>query len=354
MAPAPRPYCPHLVPALSHLRPHCLAKERLFLWCLAIDHQHTTSSLSLSAEVIDCITNVIGASWTESPKELYSTGLLVFHIFCDLNNIPNNCRCPTPLDLLTAFLASCAGAHSGSTLTNYTADIQVWHIVHGHNWVINEAEYKAILEGTSRLAPATSKRPCRAPFTTDVLWFLHNTLDRDNPCDAAIFTCITLSFFCLVRLREFTIPTIKSFNPVHHITRAGYQLSHNHDNLPVMVFCLPSTKCAPKGETVQCTPQPNPNIDPFRALENHFRVNPASNNVHLFAWRHPTSGLRPLSKMEVVKQIAAIARLYLNSPNLKGHSLCIGGMLHYLLNNIPFDVVKTMGRWSGESFTLYL
>ncbi|KAI6039392.1 hypothetical protein EDC04DRAFT_2568458 [Pisolithus marmoratus] len=342
------------MPAPSHLQPHCLTKERLLLWHLAIDHQCTTSLLSLSAEVIDHITNVIGASWTESTKELYGTGLLVFHIFCDLNNISDNRRCPTPLDLLAAFLASCTGAHSGSTLTNYAAGIQVWHIIHGHNWVINEAKYKAILEGALRLAPATSKHPCRAPFMTDVLQFLHNTLDRDNPCNTAIFACITLSFFCLVRLREFTVPTIKSFDPVCHITRAGYQLSHNHDNLPVMVFHLPSTKHAPKGETVQCAPQPDPNIDPLRALENHFRVNLASDNVHLFAWRHPTSGLRPLSKMEVIKRIAAVARLYLNLPNLKGHSLCIGGMLHYLLNNIPFNVVKTMGRWSGESFTLYL
>ncbi|KAI5986019.1 hypothetical protein EDC04DRAFT_2589983, partial [Pisolithus marmoratus] len=90
------------------------------------------------------------------------------------------------------------------------------------------------------------------------------------------------------------------------------------------------------------------------ALENHFRVNPASDNAHLFTWRHPTSGLRPLSKTEVIKRIAAIAKLYPNLPNLKGHSLHIRGMLFYLLNNIPFDVVKTMGQWLGESFMVYL
>ncbi|KAI6045475.1 hypothetical protein EDC04DRAFT_2545587, partial [Pisolithus marmoratus] len=95
-----------------------------------------------------------------------------------------------------------------------------WHIIHGHSWVINKAKYKAILEGTSRLAPTTSKHPHRAPFMVDIICFLHNILDRDNPCDAAIFACLTLSFFCLVRLGEFTIPTIKSFNPMRHITRA--------------------------------------------------------------------------------------------------------------------------------------
>ncbi|KIK78752.1 hypothetical protein PAXRUDRAFT_163110, partial [Paxillus rubicundulus Ve08.2h10] len=40
-------------------------------------------------------------------------------------------------------------------------------------------------------------------------------------------------------------------------------------------------------------------------------------------------------------------------PTFNAHS-CVRGTLHYLLNGIPFDVVKTMGRWLSESFTLYL
>ncbi|KAG1829990.1 hypothetical protein EV424DRAFT_1378728 [Suillus variegatus] len=40
--------------------------------------------------------------------------------------------------------------------------------------------------------------------------------------------------------------------------------------------------------------------------------------------------------------------------NLKGHGLRIGGTLEYLLRGVPFDVVKSMGRWSSEAFTVYL
>ncbi|KAI6094263.1 hypothetical protein EDD16DRAFT_1450610, partial [Pisolithus croceorrhizus] len=64
-------------------------------------------------------------------------------------------------------------------------------------------------------------------------------------------------------------------------------------------------------------------------------------------------GLRPLSRSEVTKRIASLTAAH-NLPNLKGHSLRIGGTLHYLLRGIPFDVVKTMGRWAGDSFTIYL
>jgi hypothetical protein len=40
--------------------------------------------------------------------------------------------------------------------------------------------------------------------------------------------------------------------------------------------------------------------------------------------------------------------------SLKGHGVRIGGTLEYLLHGVPFDVVKSMGQWSSEAFTLYL
>ncbi|KAI6009524.1 hypothetical protein F5J12DRAFT_690025, partial [Pisolithus orientalis] len=32
----------------------------------------------------------------------------------------------------------------------------------------------------------------------------------------------------------------------------------------------------------------------------------------------------------------------------------VTGTLHYLLQGMPFDIVKTISRWAGDSFTLYL
>lgn len=36
------------------------------------------------------------------------------------------------------------------------------------------------------------------------------------------------------------------------------------------------------------------------------------------------------------------------------HSLRIDATLEYLLRGIPFEVVKQIGRWSSNSFSLYL
>ena len=149
------------------------------------------------------------------------------------------------------------------------------------------------------------------------------------------------------------VPAILKFNPMKHITRAGLSFTQNHQNLPVIKFAIPVTKTSPTGEDVHCAPHilPSPS-DPKTALDNHTQTNGGNVESHLFAWKHPTGGLHPLSKKEVIKCIDSITKAHPNLPDLKGHSLCIGGTLFYLLKGVPFDVVKTMGHWSSESFTL--
>ncbi|KAF8836513.1 hypothetical protein BDN67DRAFT_879765, partial [Paxillus ammoniavirescens] len=356
--PKPHPYKPDLTPLPSILRPHCLARQRLLMWQPASAPPRSAQSnndKSLLEREIERILTVIGASWSESTKELYGTGLLIFHVYCDINNIPDHLRAPVSTNTFAAFLSSCAGAYSGSTIANYAAAIKAWHLLHGMEWTVKDAEYKALLEGATRLAPSSSKRPKRVPFTVDILERFSLLMNLDDPCDAAIFACLTCSFFCITRLGEFTVPAISKFDPSKHITRAGFTLTQNHEGLTVMRFSLPSTKTSKEGEEVHCTlHNQNSRLDPKGALDRHLRINPDRESAHLFAWKHPSGGLRPLSKKEVTKRIDAIVKGQSGLPDLKGHSLHIGGTLFYLLKGVPFNIVKTMGRWSSELFTLYL
>ncbi|KIJ20697.1 hypothetical protein PAXINDRAFT_66021 [Paxillus involutus ATCC 200175] len=332
----PRPYLPDLTPFPSSLRPHCLAVDRLRLWQPSGTAAQVTTVVSLnhtSAEdTLNHILQVIRASWADNTKAVYGTGLLVYHVYCDMNTILEPLRCPTSASLLSAFLSCCAGSYSGSAISNYAAGIRAWHLLHGHPWSINTEELKALIEGASRLALKSSKKPKREPFCTETLDLFLLHMHLQDPRDAAIVA--------------------SKFDPVKHITHAQVMHAQDQNNLPVTVFHLPSTKCAPNGEDTQCTPLSIPS-DAIKALLNHFKVNDPSPGDHLFAWKHPISGLRPLSKSEVTKCIASIALAH-QLPNLKGHSLHIGGTLFYLLRGIPFDIVKTIDQWAGKSFTIYL
>ena len=88
----------------------------------------------LSDKEIDCIVRVIGASWLELTMELYGTGLLIFHVYCDIHGIPEHHHALVSSHVFMAFLSSCAGAYLGSSISNYTAAVHAWHLLHGLEW----------------------------------------------------------------------------------------------------------------------------------------------------------------------------------------------------------------------------
>jgi hypothetical protein len=307
-----------------------------------------------SDEQLERILEVVCASWAQSTKETYGAGLLVFHVYCDSLNIPEEQRCPISRNLLLAFLSSCAGSYSGAALANYAAALRAWHLLHGRLWLIPAKELKAVLDGAATLTPTPSKRSKRIPFTPDIISRIHAQLNHNEPLNAAFFACITTTFYAVARLGEFTVPSIAQFqaDPTKFISRNCISNAVDHNDLPVTKFHILATKMSPtNGEDAYWAAQEGLS-DPKTVLENHLRVNPAGAKDHLFAWKHP-KGLRPLSRSEFLKKLTAVASAA-RLPDLKGHSLRIGGTLEYLLRGVPFDVVKSMGRWSGDAFTLYL
>ncbi|KIK94236.1 hypothetical protein PAXRUDRAFT_460585 [Paxillus rubicundulus Ve08.2h10] len=190
--------------------------------------------------------------------------------------------------------------------------------------------------------------PNAPPMTIDDIKAIRAFLNLDDPGDVAIYACMVIVFYSVARLGEFTVTATSKFDPAKHVTRQNVSFLTDQNGLPVINIALPSTKCAPGGEDIQCASYKDCVSHPEAALRRHFRINPAPSSAHLFAWRHPKSGLRPLSKAQFISRITSIAKRC-GLADLKGHSLRIGSILFYLLKGIPFDVVKVMGRWAGEA-----
>ena len=60
-----------------------------------------------------------------------------------------------------------------------------------------------------------------------------------------------------------------------------------------------------------------------------------------------------MTKKVFLDQINSFA-LSLGEDCLKGHGIRIGGTLEFLLRGMPFQVMKSLGHWTSETFTLYL
>ncbi|KAF8551266.1 hypothetical protein OG21DRAFT_1445479 [Imleria badia] len=267
----------------ASLRPHCAAKDRLISWHLvcARSLQHP-----LQHEDTQRLLSILPHAWADSTKETYGSGLLAFHTFCDFKSIPEPERAPVAADVMSTFISHLAGAYAASTVVNYVSAVQAWHTIHGLSWNINKREADLLYKAAHNLAPPTSKRPAREPYTVATIAAIQERLDLALPLHAAVFACLTTTFFAAAHTGEFTLPTLKAFEPARHITHASVSTQFDRNGLQMTCFRLPWTKKAPIGEEVNWAKQNGPH-DPEEALENHFRVNnpPDSVPLRVFTYR---------------------------------------------------------------------
>jgi hypothetical protein len=268
-----------------------------------------------------------------------------------MRDIPEDERCPASPLLVITFISSCAGSYAGSTLANYVFAVKAWHLLHGATWSMNDAEVKAALTGAATLAPPSSKRPKRKPITINLMERIFAKLDLEDAFDSAVAACFSTTFYSVSRTGEFTVPSLNAFDPSLHVKPSDVSNRVDRNNLEVTVFHLPRTKCAEKGEDVFWSQQDGI-TDPKINFHNHLRINSPPQDGHLFAYRH-NKGYRPLTKRAFLDRINAIAAS-IGEDNLKGHGIRIGATLEYLLRGVPFEVVKSLGRWASEAFVLYL
>ncbi|KAG2740343.1 hypothetical protein P692DRAFT_20754005, partial [Suillus brevipes Sb2] len=347
-------YNTSLTPNPSSLRPHCLARERLHLWIPTSSRNARDKQgniVPLLPSDLQRIRDTLIHAYAEATRETYGSGLLTFHVYCDSKMIPEHQRAPVSNILISSFITSMAGHYSAKTIVNYISGVRAWHILHGLTWSLNDMETDALLKAAISLAPASTKRSKREPYTIDMITAIRDQLNLADPLDAAVFACLTTAFFATARAGEFTIPRLDTFDPAKHVKPSNVSDTQDRQNLRMKTFFLPRTKSALEGEEVSWAKQTGPS-DPEEAFANHLRVNDPPQNNALFAYRHNDS-YRPLTKTKFLQRLTSATKAAGRQP-VSGHGIRIGSTLEYLLRNIPFDVVKVKGRWSSDAFLAYL
>ncbi|XP_006464048.1 hypothetical protein AGABI2DRAFT_51604, partial [Agaricus bisporus var. bisporus H97] len=271
------PYKPSLTPFPSALRPHVLAKHRLVNWIPA----PLPPPNPLDAE--DRVRQVLIAGWDESTLNVYGTGLLTFHVFCDYKEIDEVNRTPISPDLLSLFIAALAGTYSASSIANYVAGLKAWHILNKLDWRVNDDEVKVLMRAAQKTAPPTAKRPKRTPFTTTIISTIHDHLNMRNPLHIAVYACLTTAFYATARLGELTVPNLNAFNSAVHPTRANLEDVTDRSGNKTTILHLPKSKTSPTGEDIYWTKQSGL-TDPVTALEAHLDRNNPPADAHLFAY----------------------------------------------------------------------
>lgn len=176
--------------------------------------------------------------------ETYGTGLLLFHVFCDKKGIAEEHRTPAPTVLIQSFLSTIAGSYSKSALVNYSCAIRAWHLLHGLPWEISDDHVDLVLKASKKLAPESSERPKRRPYTIQYMEVILAKLDTTKPLDAAVAACLTTCFWTAARVGEFTVRTLTAFNTREHVKRSDVTVVQDRAGHKVTAFFIPRCETA--------------------------------------------------------------------------------------------------------------
>jgi hypothetical protein len=287
----------------------------------------------------------------------YGSGLLIYHLFCDSINLPEEQRAPASTGTIQAFLASVAGAYSKSAINNYLSGIRAWHLYHGIEWAIDDKTTSMMLRATNVLSPPPE--PKRTPYTVEYITKVLEQLDSTNTFDVAVAACLTTCFWSAARVREFTTGDMKTFDPTTDTSVSNMGKDVDRKGNATTTFFIPRTKCAVKGETVAWAVQNGP-TDPHTALQRHIELNkPLPFSEPLFAHFYTPKGKKRPERRFMSKKVFLLrlhkAALAAGLKPRQGHGIRIGATLEYCLRGTPFSEVRAIGRWAGEnSFKRYL
>ena len=164
-----------------------------------------------------------------STRKTYRSGIRKFLKFCDQYHV---CPLPALKETVAYFAVSMSRELTPATVRVYLSAVILMHKIAGfsdptrHNFLL-----KVVVKGAKRIHALKPRRK-REPITVHLLGRLLSQIrhmrsitKQDRYMLAAAFT---LAFFGLLRISEFTVSSMKEFNPRVHATRSNVRLSKNH------------------------------------------------------------------------------------------------------------------------------
>ena len=251
---------------------------------------------------------------------------------------------------LEEYVVAVSNRLSYRTLKTYLCGIKVVLLLSGHDTKqLFQKRLHYFLRGVRRAQGLRFRRPRRIPITISHLrHLLSSTRALLSPADARCFTAaFLLAFFGLLRVSEFTTPSITSFDTTTHLCPADVSFSPTFHMAYIRIKAS-KTDSFREGCTIRLAATGIPDMCPVQALRDYisgvrgFR-GPffALSNGQCLTRHHINSVLRRVFPWALPGTIAS-------------HSFRIGGASMLCSLGVPDATIQIMGRWSSDAFRQYL
>jgi integrase len=200
------------------------------------------------------------------------------------------------------------------------------------------------IAGCKRVRAVPTKRK-RALTIDDLLLVLNNHGTTFNHDDLLFHAQLLIGFFALLRLGELTYPDNHNLqNPQKTTKRTSVQISQDS-----FQFFLPGHKADRffEGNSIVLLKNNSSRIPVFEKFYSYL-----TSRDKLFPYHSP---LWLMANGSVPTRSFFIRRLrqFFNA-DVSGHSLRAGGATWLALTNTPPSIIQAAGRWSSDSFQIYV
>ena len=191
--------------------------------------------------------------------------------------------------------------------------------------------------------------PKRQLITNNLLGQMLSQLDRDHRTHhhhRMLKAAITLGFFGLLRVSEFTVPNQHGFNPDHHLTTKDISMCKDS-----LVVTIKKSNTDQRGEGCQINiSQTHTKWCPHIAMQSYLGQVTWSARKPLF-WFESGTALTARVLRSVLHHL--ISKCGYNTKLYNIHSLRMGGATAVARSGLSPATIKNLGRWWSEAYKVY-
>lgn len=301
----------------------------------------------------------MGPSWTqlEAQKQLllarslapnsintYRTGINQFLNFCAQFGVR-----PLPLseNVLENFCVSLSNRVSHKSIKVYLCGIQFLSKVNGFKSLIEHMlRLEYVLKSIRRFQGNRFNRPTRPPVTWQMLRLISDFLMRTESLfnRDMLLSAILLAFFGMLRVSEYTAPTVPSYDADTHLSIADVTINWQRR---VASIRIKKSKTDPfrQGVTIRIAVLDH-YLCPVHALIRYLiRRGPAPGPLFIFQNGHFLTRARILN---------VLTSSLPHVPHINTHSFRRGGASALADANTPSHIIQIMGRWKSSAYMDYI
>ena len=201
-----------------------------------------------------------------------------------------------------------------------------------------------------------AKAPNQAlPISPKHLLSMYRHIDIDNPQDLAIWCCILVGFFGLLRKKNICPEDIQDLDPVKILTVRKVFIEKNQGIALLYINFAKTIQFGQRDLTIPLISSHSQALDPVFHLDLLFRRTQAPPDYPAFSYRTPSGNLAFVSHKVFTQRLKKLlSQSGFNPEKFSGHSLRRGGATYLYQCGASVLEIQACGDWASSVFTRYL